>query len=172
MKKHLDSHCPTWRAAGSTALPPPGSGWLSKQAASSKQALRCTCRCRAECRIRTSERALPDQLTTHTSLSAPGYGAVSARIITQSFLAHANLAIFYHSDDDCDLHSPLYTPSAASRTALHPRDSQTEDAIHAMRNAPADPRSSLHIILPMRIVHTVDIQPTGSTALWRILELT
>lgn len=65
-----------------------------------------------------------------------------------------------------------YTASAASRTAHHPRSSQTQHAVHDMRNAPADPRSSLHINLPMRIAHTVDIQPTGTTALWRILELT
>ena len=65
-----------------------------------------------------------------------------------------------------------YGPSAASRTTHHPRSSWTEDAIHAMRNAAADSRSSIQIELSMRIAHTVDIQPTGNTALWRIDELT
>jgi hypothetical protein len=41
-----------------------------------------------------------------------------------------------------------------------------------MRNAAADLRSQIHLNLPMRIAYTVDIQPTGNTALWRIDELT
>lgn len=169
VKKHLDS---VLGRTGRLAL----GGLLhsrvwSLQASSKQASKRCDVPVAAVVLSVACERALSDRLTTPLSLCTRLWRS----------LRKINHTIVLSSRDSSYLLPPTtttvsftlrYTPSAASRTALHPRSSQTEDAVHAMRNAPADPRSSLHINLPMRIAHTVDIQPTGSTALRRIHELT
>ena len=144
-------------------------GSLSKQSASKRSDAHVAV---VLSRMRASEHCRTDYTRP------PGYGAVLAIISSPPTTIIHNSCDYIYLLPRQRRRQPSLRRRPLSRIANchgqqhHPRSSRTEDAVHAMRNTSADPRSLTQANIPMRIAHTVDIQPTGNTALWRIEELT